>query len=182
MVVTEDPKGWEQEGDRVLKTPTEDRARAPTASYVTAPVALAKPVARLGEAEAAGAFLEALRAVPDALEETLAPPAPTGAAERLAGAEPVPFAGFGLGVITASGAALLYEQGTYAWAEGMTTEAALQSAPAAFRPGMGAMILVRGDLEEGHGRASELHVPLSRVGVDALTGGGGEKVIPCSGR
>lgn len=161
--------------DYVLRTCPDDQASAHTVSYVTALVVLGRLVAQLGGDTAKG-FVEALDAVPAALEQTLRLPGPPEAAERLLGLEPVLFTGFGLDAVTVDEAALKYKEGTYTWAEGMMAEVALHGTPAVFRPGMGAVTLI--PIEDDGGRTADLRTLLGSIDVEILTCGDGDTDLP----
>jgi glucosamine--fructose-6-phosphate aminotransferase (isomerizing) len=137
-------------------------------SYVTALAALAKLVARM--AGAAGAPLAAaLTTVPEAIEKTLAMPAPVVPAERLVGREPILVTGYGRDAVTADEAALKLKEGAYRWAEGMPIELALHGPPAALRKDMAAITITPAG--DDAGRTATLRAFLGDMRITALTCG-----------
>jgi glucosamine--fructose-6-phosphate aminotransferase (isomerizing) len=156
--------------DFVLRTCPDERAGTHSVSYLTALAVLGKLVARLLGGEAA-AFAKALDAVPLAIAETLAEPAPTEAAERLDNRGPILVTGFGIDEITAEEAALKLKEGTYLWAEGMSQEFALHGTPAVFEPRAAALLITPG--REDGGRFPELRSLLLELGLEVITCGTG---------
>jgi glucosamine--fructose-6-phosphate aminotransferase (isomerizing) len=158
----------EPEAGTVIRTCPEERSGTFTVSYITALVVLghlaAHCVGSRGEA-----LLSALATVPEAIEQTLALPAPVAQAERIAGREPLLITGFDLDAVTAAEAALKLKEGTYRWAEGMEVEMALHGPPAAFRAGMGAITIT--PASDDGGRTQALRTLLQDLGVEALTCG-----------
>jgi glutamine---fructose-6-phosphate transaminase (isomerizing) len=130
----------EQDADVVLKTCADERSGTHTVSYVSALTVLGLLAAQLA-GEQGDVLKVALLSVPNALDTLLQRPAPITVAEQLLNREPVLVVGMGLDAITASEMALKIKEGTYQWAEGMETENALHGPPAAFRSGMGSIVI-----------------------------------------
>ncbi len=170
--------GWgapEPAADHTLRTCPDERSATHTVSYLTALATLAQLTAQLVGPEGTR-LLAALESVPEALAQTLALPTPIAVAERLAGREPLLVSGFGLDAITADEAALKLKEGSYRWAEGLPVELALHGPPAAFRPGMGAIVIAPpGD--DG-GRSATLRALLADLGAEVLTCGDGGEDLP----
>lgn len=156
--------------DFVLRTCADERASTHSVSYLTALAVLGKLVARMLGSQAE-AFARALHSVPGAIAATLAEPAPSDAAQRLANREPVVVAGFGIDEITAAESALKLKEGAYLWAEGMSEEFALHGTPAVFEPRMAAILISPG--REDGGRHLELRALLLELGLQVLTCGAG---------
>lgn len=159
-------------GDVVLRTCDDETAGAHTVSYTTALATLGLLVSTLGGPRAEE-LVDALRAVPQAMRDTLALPEPADVADRLAGVEPLLISGSGIDAPTAEEIALKLKESTFRWAEGIGTEVALHGTPAVFRPDMGAVIL-RPAHDDG-GRADDLAGFLRTVGApvfEAAAGGG----------
>lgn len=155
--------------DVVIRTCPGEKAGTHTVSYTTALTALGCLVAQFADGEQGASFMEALRSVPEAIEQVLAQSAPVAAAQKLAGHEPVLVTGVGLDAITAYEAALKMKEGTYQWAEGMETENALHGPPAAMRAGMAA-ITITPALDDGK-RTQDLCTTFADLGVISLTCG-----------
>jgi glutamine---fructose-6-phosphate transaminase (isomerizing) len=160
-------------GDVVLRTCDDETASAHTVSYTTALAVLGRLVATLG-GRAADDFNAALDTVPQAIADTIDLPAPTEAAARLQGIEPVLVAGSGVDAPTAEEAALKYKESTFLWAEAIGLELSLHGIPACFRSGM-AGLLIRPDNDD-RGRSRELAVFLKTLGAPVLevAAGGGD--------
>lgn len=158
--------------DAIVRTCPDERSGTHTVSYVTALTALGQLVARLLGSRG-DALLSALQGIPIAMEETLTCPAPVELAERLVGREPYLVAGFSVDALTAAETALKIKEGTYQWAEGMAVELALHGPPAAFRAGMGAIVLTPA-IDDG-GRTQELRTLLRELGAEVATCGEGDE-------
>lgn len=159
-------------GDVVLRTCDDEKAGAHTVSYTTALATLALLVATLGGPRAEE-LTQALQRVPQAMRDTLDVPAPAAVADRLARVEPLLISGDGIDAPTAEEIALKLKESTFQWAEAIGTELSLHGTPAAFRPGMAALIL-RPEHDD-HGRASDLAEFLHHIGApvfDVAAGGG----------
>lgn len=161
-----------QDADYTIQTCPGELSGTHTVSYTTALTALAYLVASV-TGDAGRHFLPAIHSVPDAIESTLAQPAPRAIAEKLVDREPILLAGMGIDAITAAEAALKIKEGTYQWAEGMETENALHGPPAAMRAGMGAVVITP-DWEDG-GRTQLLLTSLKDLGAEAYTCGSGQE-------
>ncbi|MGH7667544.1 MAG: hypothetical protein ACREN1_09610, partial [Candidatus Dormibacteria bacterium] len=158
-------------GEYVLRTCADEVASTHSVSYLTALAVLGELVARLVGPSAAG-FIRSLRAVPAAISQTLAQPAPADVARRLADREPLLLTGFGIDEITAEEAALKLKEGAYLFAEGMSQEFAVHGTPAVFEPRMGAILITPG--REDGGRQLELRRLLSELGLEVVSCGTGE--------
>jgi glucosamine--fructose-6-phosphate aminotransferase (isomerizing) len=158
----------EPEADTVIHTCPEERSSTFTVSYITALVALGHLAAQCVGSRG-DALLSALAILPEAIEQTLALPAPVEQAERIAGREPLLITGFALDAVTAVEAALKLKEGTYRWAEGMEVEMALHGPPAAFRAGMGAITIT--PASDDGGRTQAVRTLLHDLGVEVLTCG-----------
>lgn len=158
--LTSDPAG-----DVVLRTCENETASAHTVSYTTALAVLGKLVATLGGARAAE-FSAALDAVPQAMRDTLALPAPVEAAARLRGIEPILIAGSGIDATTAEEAALKYKESTFRWSEALGVEVALHGTPAAFRRQMAGLIIR--PAHDDFGRSQELAGFLHTLGAQVI--------------
>jgi glucosamine--fructose-6-phosphate aminotransferase (isomerizing) len=163
-------------GDVVLRTCADERAGAHTVSYTTALAVLGRLVAQWIGGPAAAPFEAALNAIPTAMAETLAQPAPTAVLPRLINKEPLLLTGFGIDEITAREAALKLKEGTYLWAEGMSVELALHGTPAVYEPRHAALLIVP-DEDDGS-RTQSLKGLLTMLHVPALTLGTGECDLP----
>lgn len=163
-------------GDIVLRTCPDERAGTHTVSYTTALAALGSLVAKLVGGPAAARFEAGLRAIPAALEETLAKPAPSEIPPRLINKEPLVIVGFGLDSITACEAALKFKEGAYLWAEGMSIELALHGTPAVFEPRHAGIVIVP-DEDDG-GRTEQFIGELTGLGVKTITVGAGDYDLP----
>ncbi|GCE16325.1 SIS domain-containing protein [Dictyobacter kobayashii] len=161
-----------QDADYTIHTCSNELAGTHTVSYTTALTALAHLVASV-TGEAGHRFLTAIHSVPEAIETTLAEPAPSAIAEKLVDREPILLAGMGLDAITVAEAALKIKEGTYQWAEGIELENALHGPPAAIRAGVGAIVMVP-DWEDG-GRAQLLIASLKDLGAEVYTCGSGQE-------
>ncbi len=161
-------------GDVVLHTCDDETASAHTVSYTTALAVLGRLVATLGGRRAAGEFNAGLDMVPRAIADTIALPAPTEAAARLRGIEPVLITGSGVDAPTAEEAALKYKESTFLWAEAIGLELSLHGTPACFRSDM-AGLLIRPDHDD-QGRSRELATFLRTLGAPVLevAAGGGD--------
>jgi glutamine---fructose-6-phosphate transaminase (isomerizing) len=160
-------------GDVVLRTCDDEIASAHTVSYTTALAVLGRLVATLGGL-AADEFNAGLETVPQAIADTIALPAPTEAAARLRGIEPVLITGSGMDAPTAEEAALKYKESTFLWAEAIGLELSLHGTPACYRSGM-AGLLIRPDHDD-LGRSRELATFLKTLGAPVLevAAGGGD--------
>lgn len=155
----------EPAADVVLRTCLQETAGTHTVSYTTALAVLAKLAGAL-VGEPAESFLADLERVPDAMAKTLALDGASKVADVLQDHAPVAIMGFGLDAITASEAALKLKEGTYVWAEGISTEFALHGTPAVFAPGQAAIVLVPG--RDDGGRTIVLESVLRTIGVHAF--------------
>lgn len=153
------------EADVVLHTCPGEAASTHTVSYTSALAVLGLLVARMLGKEGEG-LEQALQDVPEALEKTLASPAPTAAAAELADKTTLFLTGFGLDAITAEEAALKLKEGTYLWAEGMSVEFSLHGTPAVFSPEMGAILIVPA-FDDG-GRTKALGEVLAKLSIRTL--------------
>jgi glucosamine--fructose-6-phosphate aminotransferase (isomerizing) len=149
----------------VLRTCPNEAASTHTVSYTSALAVLGLLVARMLGEEGRG-LEQSLQEVPEALEKTLAYPAPTAAAAELVGKAMLFLTGFGLDAITAEEAALKIKEGAYLWAEGMSVEFSLHGTPAVFSPEMGA-ILIAPAFDDG-GRTEALRELLEELSVRTL--------------
>jgi glucosamine--fructose-6-phosphate aminotransferase (isomerizing) len=162
-------------GDVVLRTCDDETASAHTVSYTTALAVLGRLVGTLG-GRAADEFNAALETAPQAIADTIALPAPIGAASRLRGIEPVLVTGSGMDAPTAEEAALKYKESTFLWAEAIGLELSLHGTPACFRSGM-AGLLIRPDHDD-RGRSRELAAFLKTLGATVLEVAAGGRDVP----
>ena len=121
-------------------------------------------------------FAAALRAVPEALRQALAVPAPVEVARACAGSEPLLLVGFDLDAVTAYEAALKIKEGARLWAEAMSTEFALHGTPAAYRPGMNVITITPGTGDQG--RMATLRALLAELGARVWTCGEADEQLP----
>ncbi len=161
-------------GDTVLRTCDDETASAHTVSYTTALAVLGRLVATLGGPRAHD-LLSALDAVPQAISDTLAMPAPTAVAQALRDVEPVLISGSGIDAPTAQEAALKYKESTFLWAEALGVEFALHGTPACYREGMAGIVIQ--PAHDDHGRAGELATLLRSIGAPVHLVG----AVPASG-
>ncbi len=162
--------------DVVIRTCPDETSSTHTVSYLTALATLARLVLPLGEGDSTAGFGDALGGVADAMEATLALPAPLATAERLAAREPILVAGFDLDAVTADEAALKIKEGAYLWAEGMSVEAALHGPVAAYGPAAAAVVIAAAT-DDG-GRDAALAGVCRDVGMDVLRCGPGDTDLP----
>lgn len=162
--------------DTVVRTCAQENSATHTVSYVTALAALARMALPLGEADLSTVLEDALADAPNAMEATLAQPAPTGAAERLAAASPILVTGFDADAVTADEAALKIKEGAYRWAEGMSLEAALHGPVAVYGPDSAAVVIEPAG-DDG-GRCNDVIRTAGAVGMDLLRCGPGEVELP----
>lgn len=158
------------EADTVLRTVPQERASTHTVSYTAALTVLARLVHALLGPEA-DPLAAALREVPGALRRTLGMPLPAEAVDALtrSGPAPVLLAGAGLDAITAQEAALKIKEGTYRWAEGMSTEFALHGTPAVF--GTSTVAYLLRPAHDDAGRTGDLATLLATLGARVLVAG-----------
>jgi len=166
----------EIDADHVIRTCADETSGTHTVSYLSALAVLGRLAVAVGDGEAATDLAAALEAVPDALDATLALPAPEAAAARLAARAPILVAGFDLDAITADEAALKIKEGAYLWAEGMSAEAAMHGPVAVYNEG-GAAIVIAPAGDDG-GRSEALARVCAAVDMDVLHCGPGETDLP----
>lgn len=165
--------------DLVLRTCPDETSATHTVSYTTALAVLARLLLPLATDERRAELTATLAGLAQAMEATLALPAPTAAAERLAARAPILVAGFGLEAVTADEAALKIKEGTYRWAEGMSVEAALHGPVAVYGPD-GAAVVIEPSGDDG-GRSAALAGVCGAVGMDVLhCGPGVGSELPCA--
>jgi glucosamine--fructose-6-phosphate aminotransferase (isomerizing) len=147
------PKRTERRKPSPIRPTHRETASAHTVSYTTALAVLGKLVATL-RGPKADELLQALDTTPQAIQDTLALPAPTAVAAKLRGVEPVLISGSGIDAPTAAEIALKYKESTFLWAEALGVELSLHGTPACYRPAMAALIIR--PAHDDFGRAREL--------------------------
>jgi glucosamine--fructose-6-phosphate aminotransferase (isomerizing) len=157
-----------QNADVTVPTCPNETSGTFTVSYLASLAALAGIVARVG-GPWSERFVAALGAVPEALRNTLAIPAPVDVALECAGSEPLLLVGFDLDAITAAEAALKIKEGAHLWAEAMSVEFSLHGTPAAYRPGMGVISITPGTDDQD--RTATLRALLAELGARVWTCG-----------
>lgn len=152
--------------DAVLRTCTADRAATHTVSYTTALTVLAQLVSNTFES-AAEHLDAALNQVPDAMSRAINAVPSEDAVSRACRADRLLCVGFGVDAITADEAALKLKEGTYKWADSLTTEFALHGPPASYDASLHAFILEPS--EEDAGRTATLKSVLTKIGATFTT-------------
>ena len=151
-----------QDAGATVRTCPDETSGTFTVSYLSSLAALAGMVASVSGPQSER-FAAALRAVPEALRQALAVPAPVEVARACAGSEPLLLVGFDLDAVTADEAALKIKEGARLWAEAMSTEFALHGTPAAYRPGMNVITITPGTGDQG--RMATLRALLAELGA-----------------
>jgi glucosamine--fructose-6-phosphate aminotransferase (isomerizing) len=165
----------DQNADATVRTCPNETSGTFTVSYLSSLAALAGMVASVSGPQSER-FAAALRAVPEALRQTLVVPAPVEVALACAGSEPLLLVGFDLDAVTADEAALKIKEGARLWAEAMSTEFALHGTPAAYRPGMNVITITPGTDDQG--RMATLRALLAEIGARVWTCGEADEQLP----
>jgi len=164
------------DADQVIRTCADETSATHTVSYLSALAVLGRLAMSLADGDGAARLGNALEAVPEALDATLALPSPRAVVERLVRRAPILVAGFDLDAITAEETALKIKEGAWIWAEGMSVEAALHG-PVAVYDEDGAAIIISPADDDG-GRSDGLARVCAAVGMDVLHCGPGESDLP----
>ncbi|MCG8479763.1 MAG: SIS domain-containing protein [Spirochaetales bacterium] len=163
--------------DVVLRTCSADRASTHTVSYTSALAVMAQLIANTF-GKRGRTFMQALHGVADSMRAALGTEIPDGVIERSCAAQRILTVGFGVDAVTADEAALKIKEGTYKWADSLTTEFALHGPPAAYDATLHAFVIEPN--VDDLGRTRILESVLSRLGASATTIGtsGADITIP----
>jgi len=164
------------DSDEVLRTCSPDAVSTHTVSYTSALVVLGQLVSNsLGSTGAS--LLDDLQHVGESIKHTLAVDLPAMIIDSVCEHERLLIVGFGTDAITADEAALKLKEGTYKWAESLTTEFALHGPPASYDSSLCALI-IQPNINDG-GRTETLCHLMRQLGTDCWTiGNNGDIKIP----
>jgi glucosamine--fructose-6-phosphate aminotransferase (isomerizing) len=152
----------DQPADHTVRTCGNETAGTFSVSYLSSLIVLARIAAQFDLA-LGGSFASGVRAIPDAVEETINRGDPAAAAKELADAETLLIIGFGLDLPTAEEAALKIKEGAWQWTEAMSPEFALHGTPASYRAKMAAAIIE--PLQDDGGRTDLLRTVFDQLGM-----------------
>lgn len=150
----------EQTADATVRTCRNETAGCFSVSYQATLAALARLIAPW---DSDSLLAAALPSLPAALQDTLSRTVPHSKITELSKCEPMLISGFGIDLVTAQEAALKLKEGAWLWTEAMSPEFALHGTPAAYHPGMSAIVLMPKDNDRG--RSGELVGVLKALGL-----------------
>ena len=167
IAITSDSKA-SPTADYVLRTCSPDKSSTHTVSYTSALAVLARLVMNTLPKESEDLRV-ALQDTPRQMRFGLQLAIPDEVRNALVHSSRVLVTGFGIDAITADEAALKLKEGTYKWADSLTTEFALHGPPASYDDTLCAL-LIQPTADDG-GRAQTLESVLRSVGAYAWTVG-----------
>ena len=163
--------------DIVLRTCSADQSSTHTVSYLSALAVMAELVANTF-GDPGHRFMKSLHGVADLMSTALRADVPEGIIESACAADRLLTVGFGLDAVTAEEGALKIKEGTYKWADGLSTEFALHGPPAAYDAGLHAFVIE--PVIDDDGRTQILKAVLKQIGATTTTIGsfGADIAIP----
>jgi glucosamine--fructose-6-phosphate aminotransferase (isomerizing) len=157
----------EQPADHTLVTCANESAGTFSISYLASMAVLAKLAAPFDRDGAFG-FEAGLRALPDAISQTIESSGAIAAAAKVAEVSPLLLVGFGLDLPTVQEAALKIKEGAWMWTEAMSPEFALHGTPASFHSDMGVVLVEPEPTDSDGGRTSTLRRALGDLSIEVV--------------